>query len=162
MIAIACAHSHNHRARPRSPFSLSGQPRRVGRSLYEDGKGQGGLKPRASCTDGVLIYLPLVPMQAFHCAHFTLPPLELVSAARVRDLVGRQAIDGHVLRGVHAGVRRRNRSVGNHGRVAPSQCRTLLKGHLSKGGTRRQGLAWSEGRGHTCTPFRLPACARTF
>ena len=31
--------------------------------------------------------------------HF--PPLELVSAARVRDLVGRQAIDGHVLRGAH-------------------------------------------------------------
>ena len=31
------------------------------------------LKPRASCTDGVLIYLPLVPMQAFHCAHFTFP-----------------------------------------------------------------------------------------
>ena len=40
---------------------------------------------------------------------------------------------------------------------APSRCRTLLKGRLSKGGTRRRGLAESEGRGHTCTPFRLLA-----
>ena len=45
---------------------------------------------------------------------------------------------------------------------APSRCRTLLKGRLSKGGTRRRGLAESEGRGHTCTPFRLPACRRIF
>ena len=44
--------------------------------------------------------MPLVPMQAFHCAHFTFPT-PLVSAACVRDLVGRQAIDGHVLRGAH-------------------------------------------------------------
>ena len=155
--------ARNHRARPRSPFSLSGQPRRVGRSLYEDGKGQGGLVKAQGVLHGWGAHIFAscanagIPLCTLH-----FPPLELVSAARVRDLVGRQAIDGHVLRGVHAGVRRRNRSVGNHGRVAPSQCRTLLKGHLSKGGTRRQGLAWSEGRGHTCTPFRLPACARTF
>eukprot|EP01045_Picozoa_sp_COSAG04_P000872 COSAG04_NODE_25_length_37336_cov_18.966941_16_plen_57_part_00 len=33
-----------------------------------------GCTDALGCTDGVLIYLPLVPMQAFHCAHFTFPP----------------------------------------------------------------------------------------